>query len=50
LSTLPSSLRRTPAKKQKLVVVYRSAVTGRIVTRAYAEKHPKTTIREAVRR
>lgn len=26
--------------------IYRSAVTGRIVTAAYAKRHPKTTIRE----
>jgi hypothetical protein len=39
-----------PNRKTRLVVVYRSAVTGRIVTRAYAEKHPKTTIRETVKR
>jgi hypothetical protein len=50
LPALSSSLRRMSARKQKIVVVYRSAVTGRIVPRAYAEKHPKTTIRETVRR
>jgi len=28
---------------------YRSARTGRYVTKQYAEKHPKTTVRESVR-
>lgn len=28
---------------------YRSAITGRIVSKAYAEAHPETTIRERVR-
>ena len=26
--------------------VYRSAETGKFVTKKYAEKHPKTTVRE----
>lgn len=29
---------------------YRSAVTGRYVSAAYAAKHPKTTVRERVKR
>jgi hypothetical protein len=28
------------------VVIYRSAITERIVTADYAKKHPKTTVRE----
>jgi hypothetical protein len=28
--------------------IYRSAITGRIVTREYAEQHPSTTVRETV--
>jgi hypothetical protein len=28
--------------------IYKSAVTGRIVTAAYAKSHPKTTYRERV--
>lgn len=28
--------------------IYRDAVTGRIVTKKYAEAHPETTVREAV--
>lgn len=27
---------------------YRSAITGKYVSKAYAEKHPDTTIREKV--
>lgn len=27
---------------------YRSAVTGRYVSAAYAKRHPKTTVREVV--
>jgi hypothetical protein len=26
---------------------YRSAITGRYVTRSYAKRHPKTTVRES---
>lgn len=29
--------------------VSRSAVTGRFVKKGYAERHPKTTVRETVR-
>jgi hypothetical protein len=29
--------------------VYRSALTGRFVSKAYAEAHPDTTIRQTVR-
>ena len=30
--------------------VYRSADTGRFVTKKYVKKHPKTTVREIVRK
>lgn len=30
-------------------VVYRSAITGRFVTKAYAEANPDTTIKQTVR-
>jgi hypothetical protein len=33
------------AKKNKVIVRYRSAITGEWVTPAYAKKHPKTTVR-----
>ncbi len=36
------------AKKAKRRYVYRSAITGKVVTRAYAEAHPDTTERETV--
>jgi hypothetical protein len=39
-----------PNKKPTIIVIYRSAISGRIVTRAYAENHPKTTIRERITR
>lgn len=29
--------------------IYRSAITGKIVTAAYAKKNPKTTVRETVK-
>ena len=29
---------------------YRSAITGRYVSAAYAKRHPTTTVRERVRR
>jgi hypothetical protein len=37
-----------PAQKpaQKIAIRYRSAITGRYVTEAYAKKHPTTTVRE----
>jgi len=33
-------------KLAKLVHRFRSAITGRYVTKAEADKHPKTTVRE----
>ena len=34
------------AKKER--VIYRSSETGKLVTKKYAEKHPKTTEKEKV--
>jgi len=34
------------AKKQKAPRVYRDAVSGRFVTKKYAKKNPKTTVKE----
>jgi hypothetical protein len=31
-------------------VIYRSAITGRIVKKATADRHPKTTVKETVKR
>ncbi len=31
---------------KKTIILNRSAVTGKIVTKAYAKKHPRTTERE----
>lgn len=36
-------------KKQRTRYVYRSAKTGNFVTRAYAEAHPKTTLKQRLR-
>ncbi len=33
----------------KTKTIYRSSVTGRIVKKTYADKHPKTTEKEKVR-
>ena len=33
------------AKKAKVPRVYRDASTGRFVTKKYAKKHPKTTVK-----
>lgn len=33
------------ATKRKTYYVYRSAITGKFVSRSFAETHPKTTIR-----
>ena len=33
----------------KTKTIYRSSVTGRIVKKTYADKHPKTTEKERVR-
>lgn len=35
--------------KQKTKTIYRDSDKGRIVTKEYAEKHPKTTEKERVR-
>lgn len=35
--------------KAKIKKVYRSAVTGRFVTKKFVHKHPRTTERESVR-
>jgi hypothetical protein len=34
----------------KTVTIYRSSITGQIVTKGYAESHPKTTEKERVKR
>lgn len=34
----------------KPAYVYRSAITGRFVSKAYAEAHPDTTVRMQVKR
>lgn len=34
---------------RKTAYLYRSAVTGRYVSAAYAKQHPKETVREAVK-
>jgi hypothetical protein len=33
-------------KKTKAPRIYRDATTGRFVTKKYAKKHPKTTVKE----
>jgi len=33
-------------KSYKTIIIYRDSRTGRIVTEAYAKKHPSTTTRE----
>lgn len=33
----------------KTRIVYRSAITGRFVSRAYAEAHPETTVRVTIK-
>ncbi len=38
-----------PKKKAKYHFIYRSAVTGRIVTKRWAERFPKKSVRERVR-
>lgn len=35
--------------KPKMKTIYRSSVTGELVTRAYAESHKRTTEKERVR-
>lgn len=36
-------------KKQKTKTIFRDSETGRLVTKKYAEKHPKTTEKEKVK-
>jgi hypothetical protein len=38
--------KKSPKPAPKVAVRYRSAITGRYVTEAYAKKHPKTTVKE----
>jgi hypothetical protein len=33
---------------KKTRIVYRSAITGRFVTKAYAQRNPKTTVGETI--
>lgn len=50
-SLAPGHAKRKPAKRTlapKPRHVYRSAVTGRFVTAAYAKRYPKRTVRERV--
>jgi len=35
--------------KIKLKTIYKSAITGRIVSKEYADKNPNTTIKQIVR-
>ena len=37
-------------KRRKKIIMYRSAKTGRAVTKAHAKRHPATTERETYRR
>jgi hypothetical protein len=37
------------AKQSKTRTIYRSAITGRIVTKDYAEKNPNTTIKQVIK-
>lgn len=37
------------AKQSKTRIIYRSAITGRIVTKDYAEKNPSTTIKQVIK-
>lgn len=37
-------------KKVIIIKVYRSAITGFFVSESYAKKHPKTTIKETIKR
>lgn len=41
--------KRRMSKKSKTKTVHRSSVTGKFVTKKYAEKHPKTTEKERVK-
>ncbi len=36
-------------KQQKTKTIYKSAITGRIVTIEYADKNPSTTIKQVVK-
>ncbi len=35
--------------KYKTVTLYRSAISGKIVTEAYAKKNPNTTVKETMK-
>lgn len=38
-----------PESSRKVTYRYRSAITGKFVSRAYAEQHPDTTVRLTVK-
>lgn len=38
----------TLKRKNTVKYIYRSAITGRVVTKAWAERHPSTTVKEQV--
>jgi hypothetical protein len=42
--------RAAVAKKSRTVTMYRSAKTGKAVTKAYAKSHPATTEKETYKR
>lgn len=35
--------------KFRIKIIYRSAITGQLVSKDYADKNPKTTIRETIK-
>jgi len=37
------------AKSKKTRKIHRSAVNGKFVKKSYAEKHPKTTVKETIK-
>jgi len=39
-----------PAKKSKLKKRYRDAITGKAVTKAYADANPNTTVGETIKK
>lgn len=40
----------TRSKRAGSLKVYKSSITGRFVTEAYAKRHPKTTFKETISR
>jgi hypothetical protein len=50
LGTVENGRKEVSAMSKKTSKVYRDAGSGQFVTKKYAENHPKTTVKETVKK